>query len=247
VSKPLVYDLGAHAGDDTAFYIERGFQVISLEAHPRLARTLEARFRSSLQDVRVVNKAISPEGAPAHLFVSNKGEAGETHSIYPHRVKGCEKVGYTVPGTTIGRLFAAHGVPHYMKVDLEGADVLAIRQLHEWRGAENVRHDHRPVPAYLSVELDFDHPEEALEIFSHLAYMGYEGFELVQQFDPAALKAPWDKPVVRETFLPEDCLYQADLNAAVRWWFEKMLLRKCGPFQPQWYDLHARHSGGALQ
>jgi hypothetical protein len=36
----LVFDLGAHLGADTSYYLARGFRVLALEANPDLARRL---------------------------------------------------------------------------------------------------------------------------------------------------------------------------------------------------------------
>lgn len=233
-------DLGAHKGTDTAYYAEAGFKVIAVEAHPELARRLATVWVGRPDQVRVLHRAITPDGKEAHLFTSSKGEEGETHSIYPHRVKECERLGFTVPGTTVGRLLEMHGVPFYMKVDIEGADVVAIRQLHEYTGgwddtAPGFKHNtftNRAPPAYLSVELDWDHPEEALEIFSHLAYMGYNLFRIVGQYNPegTAKTCPietvelWRYHTLRDTI--------AD-------WFDG------SPPTGRWYDLHARHNAAS--
>ena len=32
----VIFDLGMHNGDDTAFYLSRGFNVVALEANPAL-------------------------------------------------------------------------------------------------------------------------------------------------------------------------------------------------------------------
>lgn len=219
----VMMDLGAHKGADSAFYLRDRYKVIAVEAHPGLARECEATLSllnsttimpgEDIIRYRVLKAAVTPTGEEAHLYCSNKGLQGETHSIYPHRVKGCEDVGYTVAGTTIPRLFKNHGVPYYLKVDIEGADVVAIRQLH----------DCKAVPPYLSVEPDRDHPEEALEIMAHFGYMGYDSFDLVRQH--------WDKTVDIETLS-----YNLTLNQLATLWFSMP------PFdKDEWYDVHAKH------
>lgn len=219
----LMLDLGAHDGTDSAYYLHRGWKVVAVEAHPGLARGLTDMFHLCPLECRVVNRAISPEGKEARLYVSDKGLAGETHSIFPDKVKRCEPEGYTVPGTTVGKLFDLYGVPFYMKVDIEGADVLAMRQLHEWsKVGRNVP------PAYLSVELSWDHPEETLEIFSHLAYMGYDLFRLADQFNPEGIA----KTVPLET--SAHAYYT--LHDMLADWFDGP------PLEGHWFDLHARHS-----
>lgn len=226
----LVFDLGAHHGLDTREYLRLGYHVIALEASP-------AEYDIMCEVLRHVpgagtcvgiNKAITPLGDDALLYTS-RCPGGETHSIFPHRVRDMEAEPVKVKGCTLQELFAEYGVPYYLKVDIEGADILAIRQLHEWASKGEAR-----VP-FLSVELDWDHPEEALEIFSHLGYMGYDHFDLVPQ------KYPDGKP--RTASFGAQRHYDCSLSQIASRWFTY------GPPSPgQWYDLHARHkSKGRLE
>jgi hypothetical protein len=41
----LIYDVGMHNGDDTAYYLRRGFRVIAIEPNPALVATAAERFR----------------------------------------------------------------------------------------------------------------------------------------------------------------------------------------------------------
>jgi len=225
-SKRLFLDLGAHKGNDTAFYLDKGWRTVTVEAHPELAHECDQRFHLQRFDCRVVHRAISPEGKPTKLYTSGKGAHGETHSTIPDRVKRSEEVAHTVEGTTVGYLLKTFGVPYYMKVDIEGADIVAIRQLHEW-------HTKRPtkwaplnaLPPLLSVELSQNHPEEALEIFSHLAYMGYDKFSLEEQH--------WD-----ETVDVDQVQHFMSLSQVAAGWFGNVPRG----LKDMWYDLHAMHS-----
>lgn len=44
----LIYDVGGHLGEDTDFYLKKGFKVVAIEANPGLAERLSERFRSNL-------------------------------------------------------------------------------------------------------------------------------------------------------------------------------------------------------
>ena len=37
----LIYDIGQHTGEDTAFYLGKGFRVVAVEANPTLAEATE--------------------------------------------------------------------------------------------------------------------------------------------------------------------------------------------------------------
>ena len=41
----LIYDVGMHDGDDTAYYLDKGFQVVAVEANPVLVQSGRERFR----------------------------------------------------------------------------------------------------------------------------------------------------------------------------------------------------------
>jgi hypothetical protein len=48
----LIYDVGFHHGEDTAFYLKKGFRVAAFEAHPRLAGKGRLGFVASAQHAR---------------------------------------------------------------------------------------------------------------------------------------------------------------------------------------------------
>ena len=44
----LIYDLGMHVGQDTEFYLKKGFRVVAVEANPILAELGASRFQSEI-------------------------------------------------------------------------------------------------------------------------------------------------------------------------------------------------------
>lgn len=42
----LIFDIGMYKGEDTDFYLKRGFRVIAFEANPDMIALLRATFRS---------------------------------------------------------------------------------------------------------------------------------------------------------------------------------------------------------
>lgn len=169
VQADLVFDLGMNDGEDTAYYLRKGYRVVAVEANPALCRLAEATFTDALRQGRLalVPAAISDDEGPNQFFVNttnphwsslDRGWACKAHT---------EVQAVAVPGVRLDRLFDTHGVPHYLKIDIEGADLLALRQL----GAARER------PAYVSVE-DCGFGFEYLE---QLAALGYRCFQLADQ------------------------------------------------------------------
>ena len=154
-------------GTDTAYYLSLGGRVIAVEANPLLAKRGEERFAAEVAAGRlvIVNAAISTDRAPVELTLS-ADDLGST-SMFGDRVADRQPMGsITAPGLPILDLMERHGVPEYLKVDIEGADRFCILPL---------TRDTRP--RYLSFEIGPD-VEELLE---HIRSIGYTRFKIMNQ------------------------------------------------------------------
>jgi len=67
----LIFDVGMHNGDDTAYYLHRGYRVVSVEADPTLAAAAEIRFSSAIADghLKIVNKAITASRGEVDFWI----------------------------------------------------------------------------------------------------------------------------------------------------------------------------------
>ncbi|MCE7030814.1 FkbM family methyltransferase [Jiella avicenniae] len=165
----LVMDLGMNNGDDSAYYLAKGFAVVALEANGELVAACRRRFVGEIASGRltIVEAAIfSSEGEVTFLV----NEANDHWSSIEPGWAGREDTAtrpVTVPAVTLDTLFRRHGVPHYLKIDVEGVDGIVLDQLAE-----------APVkPAYVSVEdcrFGFDYVET-------LSRAGYRRFKLFDQ------------------------------------------------------------------
>ena len=63
VHQDLIYDVGMNNGDDTAYYLRRGFRVVAIEANTRLAKCAAERFRTQISSgqLRILNIGIAAE------------------------------------------------------------------------------------------------------------------------------------------------------------------------------------------
>src|SRR5262249_26023541 len=77
----------------------------------------------------------------------------------------------TVQGIQAEELFHAYGIPYYLKVDLEGRDLLVVRALQGF----SVR------PPYLSLEAEERSMQALREQFAVLRRLGYDRFKLSPQ------------------------------------------------------------------
>ena len=127
--KDLVFDIGANNGDDTGYYLRRGFRVVAVEAVPEYAREVQDRFRTYVETgtLTVLPVAVGEQDGSTEFFVS-EGNRGVWSSFDAEgaRKNGLKATRITVPTRSIRSLFAEYGVPYYLKVDIEGFDHLCL-------------------------------------------------------------------------------------------------------------------------
>jgi FkbM family methyltransferase len=70
----LIYDIGMHNGDDTAYYLMKGAKAIAVEADPALCTAAKERFATEVADqsLTVLNVAVSDKEGEADFFLSMK-------------------------------------------------------------------------------------------------------------------------------------------------------------------------------
>jgi len=130
----LVFDIGGHVGDRVASFRRLGARVVAVEPQPALATTLRLLYGRD-KAVTVVEAAVGRvEGAIAlklNLANPTVSTASEAFIAAARDAPGWEGQRWTrtieVPMTTLDALIARHGVPRFIKIDVEGyeAEVLA--------------------------------------------------------------------------------------------------------------------------
>ena len=171
-----IFDVGAHRGEDTKFYLRKGFRVVAVEANPALASELQSRFPEEIASggLTVVPAAIAP-GPGRVTFYSNErvSEWGTTCRDWAHRnaAFGALSVPIEVPCISFDEVLARFGVPYYLKVDIEGSDKLCLEALS--------RVEERP--RFVSIESEKVSWEALLGEFALLERLGYDRFKVVDQ------------------------------------------------------------------
>lgn len=166
--KDLIYDVGMYDGSDTAYYLHRGYRVVAIEANPQLVDAARLRFVESLNSgqLHLLNIAIhQTPGLDLPFWISEMA----TCSSFSEGVatKYGSATATTVRTESFSRVLAAHGVPRYLKIDIETLDDACIAAL-----------DRRDLPQYVSIEAQPDGPETSLVELSRL---GYRKFKIIEQ------------------------------------------------------------------
>ncbi len=170
----LIFDVGCHSGQDSDFYLKKGFRVVAVEANPTLCAALRQRFAAEIEQGRftLVEKAISEQDGEVEFFINEKATIwGTIRSSWVERnaALGLEFKAIRVPSVRFGSLLKQFGVPYYLKIDIEGADLLCLQELLPWSDR----------PAYLSIEIE--HRSLLREEMRLLTELGYSRFQIVEQ------------------------------------------------------------------
>ncbi len=168
-----------HVGRDTEFYLRKGFRVVSVEADPGLAGQAEKKFQSEIQcgQLTIINKALVEDHSESVDFFVND-EKSDWGTLLPdwNRSMSSAFRKISVPTMRLENLIAEYGMPYYLKIDIEGADVYCLRSL--LRLGE--------IPEYTSVELLTpknlaNRDADCLEILCYLRILGYTKFRISDQ------------------------------------------------------------------
>lgn len=163
----LVYDLGLYDAADTRYFLSTGHRVVAVEANPALvsrAHALLAREIASGQ-LTIINAAIAPTHSSVTLTINrdNLGGSSTCDGAVAAKNRGETIV---VQGITLPEIFEQHGIPKYLKVDIEGCDSICVRTL-----TRETR------PTFVSFELGAD----IGSMIDHLQQIGFTRFKVIDQ------------------------------------------------------------------
>jgi FkbM family methyltransferase len=172
-----IFDIGAHTGEDTEFYLEKGFKVIAIEANPEMCARLEKRFGNFLKEKKlvIIQKAIvDDQMSDVSIYVNDNVDSWS--SIYEDVAgKGVHQVRkIDVESVTLKEICDLHGSPYFMKVDIELADILVAKSIHSLSDK----------PKFCSFEI---HSPEIIHVLND---SGYTRFQIRNQMLNGLLREP---------------------------------------------------------
>ena len=175
-SARLVFDVGFHKGEDSEFYLKKGFRVVAVEANPALHAAGRERFAASIHSgqLTLVHAAVAGSDGPVPFFLNARvSEWGTISKDWAERNAelGAASEQVAVPGMRFERLLEEFGVPYYLKIDIEGADLLCLEALRAFASR----------PAHLSIESNKTSWRDLVKEFRLLCELGYRRFKVVSQ------------------------------------------------------------------
>jgi len=257
-----VFDVGMNNGDDSAYYLSKGYKVIAVEANPILVQRARSRFQAEIARGQLV---IEPLGVwdysgeipfwineERDVFSSFERSRASRGTMRCHSVE--------VDCVTFDTLLRKHGVPYYLKLDVEGAEAHCLRSLRLIG-----------LPDYVSVEA------EDLENLLLLWQLGYRQFQIVDQMSHNSRFPDFTNESVSLRFAKRMCRYidrlknrtvrvnfprgcsgpfRADTpgswqtveEAAYNWLHLYFGYSNRGSLSPgSWYDFHAKGTRAAIE
>lgn len=178
-----------HDGADSAFYLAKGFDVVAIEANPVLAQAARERFARETADGRfqLIETAIAERPGSVRMAISDTHDVWSSISdefIARNEAHGVRHEYIEVPAMTFNEVLARTGVPYYLKIDIEGMDMLPVRALH--------RVDARP--KYVSIEsnVSVNHApfDRVFDELAELWTLGYRAFQYVNQLNVPRVSLP---------------------------------------------------------
>jgi FkbM family methyltransferase len=187
--KKLIYDIGLHTGRDTEFYLKKGFKVIAIEAIPDFIAKAREKFKKEITNGQliIIDKAITDKPvAEVDFFINTEKDDWGTSLPDWNRGMNSNFQRIKVPAIQLETILEEHGEPYYMKIDIEGSDIICLKALQK----TNFR------PENISVELmtpnNFKEKKvDCLGILSHLHVLGYSEFKVVDQSKNHLVKCPF--------------------------------------------------------
>jgi FkbM family methyltransferase len=166
----LVFDVGLHNGDDTAYYLAHGYDVVAVEANPEFCAAAKKRFAIEVQDGRLAirNVGIAKQAGELTFWISERSEWSSFDHANATRT-GISASPIVVPAVRFADILNDYGQALYVKIDIEGSDSACIHDLERCQS----------LPSCISFE---GHPNIADDI-ELLAKMDYLKFKFIRQND----------------------------------------------------------------
>jgi len=239
-NQKIIYDIGANNGDDTAFYLAKGFKTIAVEANPKLCVDIEDKFSAAIGSGELVveNVGVAENSSTLPFYVNSF----DSWSSFHKASKAANTNNYDVVSVEtqpLSEIVEKHGTPHYIKLDIEGFELKAVSTL-------NSLEEQAP---FLSFEIN----EDWKEILQTMKKLGYKKFQIVRQgpdmLPPCPRPAREGKDVeinfnnhmsgpFGQDLPPENWIQFSDIFTAVEDVFAQRKENVDRGDRPGWHDIH---------
>ena len=184
-----VFDLGAHLGEDSSYYLKRGYKVVAFECSPENIAHLRKRFAVEIKSNQLLieTRALLKGGCDGKLvdfFLDDISVWGTVHKDWSSRNQRLGSSNKTIKVETLDpkSIYEKYGQPFFMKIDIEGSDMDVLESLFE------VHSNSRP--KYVSIESSKTSWNDLRRELLILTNLGYTEFAAVNQ-EKIPAKTSW--------------------------------------------------------
>jgi FkbM family methyltransferase len=182
----LVFDIGAHVGDRIPSFLWLGARkVVAVEPNPALVKTLKllyGRLRSVVVEPVAVGRSVGTVALKLNVDNPTASSASDAFLQAASGAPGWEGQQWTktvaVPVTTLDALIARHGMPAFIKIDVEGFEAEALAGLSQ-------------PPRALSFEFTTIQRDVAAACIERCAALGYIRYNAMLGESHAFVHADW--------------------------------------------------------
>jgi FkbM family methyltransferase len=171
----LIFDVGMHVGQDTAFYLAKGFRVVAIEANPFLAKQGKIRFKAEVDAGRLVilDVGVGIQEGIFPFYINSQHDEWSSFDKEIGSRGGCKEV-IEVSILPFETLIDRYGTPYYLKIDIEGYDFVVLQRLALTTGR----------PKFISAE------NGGCQMLNFLVGLGYKGYKFINQAEVPQMRCP---------------------------------------------------------
>ena len=180
MSKKIIFDIGAHKGEDSQYYLARGYKVIAFECNPLNIEFLKKRFEKEIKSNEFIleTKALLSGGGnnkKVKFYVNDISVWGTLNQDWDKRNSRLGSNSRSIEVETIDpkEIYNLYGIPYYMKIDIEGSDLDVLESV------INLEFENRP--KYISIESSKTSWSALLREFDTFKKLGYLKFQAIPQ------------------------------------------------------------------
>ncbi|HEV2400450.1 MAG TPA: FkbM family methyltransferase [Candidatus Sulfotelmatobacter sp.] len=162
----LIYDVGMNNGDDCAYYLSQGYDVVAIEANPILVQRARERFAKEIDHRKLLIEWVGIVDQPGKVpfWICDERDVFSSFDRTRAGRNGLKCHPIEIECVTFDAILRKYGTPHYLKIDIEGAEPHCLKHLQPLQ-----------LPQYISLEA------EDLQWLVLLQQLGYSEFKIVDQ------------------------------------------------------------------
>ena len=178
----VIFDIGSNEGEDTEYYLARGYKVVAFECSPKNIKLLKNKFKDQIfkEQLKIEERALFSGGGKnkkINFYESNFSTWGTTKQKWDERNKklGGQSKKIYVDTLDPKDIYELYNFPFYMKIDIEGADMEVLSSLKIL--------NKKNLPLFLSIESEKVSWNKLIKEMNLFKSLGYKKFKIIGQYN----------------------------------------------------------------